>query len=848
MRSFHPYFTRRFFFALLLILTLVPLPAAAGRPVPPGSEAGENPDRSIDQPAGLSVTPLGEFLTPADLGNTLVGSGITISNVIYSGANHAAGLFSGGTDIIGIEEGILLTSGSVYNVPGPNYSNSISTANYLPGDPDLDALSGYTTFDATILSFDFVPNSDYVYFQYVFASDEYNEYVNTSFNDVFAFYVNGQNCALLNDLPVSINTINNGNPFGSEPRSNWEFYINNDIASGAQFDTEMDGFTVVLTCASQVVPNQTNHLKLAIADASDHIYDSAVFLRAGSITTEKRPVILLPGMMASINYTCFLEWPIIFGSLSCNLDELWWFAPTAKGYYKPFMDRLEASGYRKDNSYFSVFHYDWRQPLSFNVTRLKAHIDRIKDETGQEMVDLVGHSMGGLVARTYVQSALYQTSGNDVAHLVTVGSPHKGAAESYPVWEAADPVLMDLDKKVIFYGLLTYYMKQQLNPIPVYALRNAFPSTKDLLPTEDYLRRDDNGEPVPESEMVHRNTFMAGMNSSLDQLFERTEVATIAAEGSPTLNNIFVNQRPWWMPIIWDDGIPNWDREEESYSNVGDKTVMAFSALLEGSSEYRFVPPVGGDPIEHGVMLTDNNVINRIFVYLQISAAPEIVPFEREGLLAFFLDGDAQALVTDPLGRSLSPENGLGTLSDVEPIPDSLYASVEGNPFKLIFIAAPLDGEYQIDIRGLKDGQATFGLLDIYDREDFMIEDIMDFWQTSTLPSAPGSSAVLQVHFSDGEQTAQVLLSAETPVIHVPLWAGSSLVEGRGVPDKVVEIRSASTDAVLGTAVVGEDGIYVAALAAPLKLKDRVYPWSEGMAGAVVAAQPHTIFLPFNSR
>ena len=132
-----------------------------------------------------------------------------------------------------------------------------------------------------------MPNADKVFFQYVFASDEYNEFVNSPFNDVFAFFINGVNCATVGTppVPVSINTINNGNPFGTLPNSHPELYINNDIASGAALNTEMDGLTLVLTCQASVTPNATNHIKLAIADASDHILDANVFLRAGSFST-----------------------------------------------------------------------------------------------------------------------------------------------------------------------------------------------------------------------------------------------------------------------------------------------------------------------------------------------------------------------------------------------------------------------------------------------------------------------------------------------------------------------------------------------------------------------------------
>ena len=244
----------------------------------PASQASASP--------GLTTEDLSGSLTPEDLASSLVGSGVTVSNVTYVGADVAAGSFAGGTGIIGFEDGIVLSSGSIANVVGPNATDDITAANGTAGDPDLDELSGFSTLDAAVLEFDFVPDDDTVFFQYVFTSDEYNEFVNSSFNDVFAFFVNNVNCATVGGDPVSINTINNGNPFGTDPRSHPELYLNNDLSDGGgQIDTEMDGLTLVLTCEAAVTSGGTNHMKLAIADATDQSLDSNVFLQAGSLST-----------------------------------------------------------------------------------------------------------------------------------------------------------------------------------------------------------------------------------------------------------------------------------------------------------------------------------------------------------------------------------------------------------------------------------------------------------------------------------------------------------------------------------------------------------------------------------
>lgn len=218
-------------------------------------------------------------LEPQDLANALIGEGITISNVVYTGADVAAGTFDGGGDVVGLESGIILSSGDISNVIGPNQAEDTTTENNTDGDADLDGLTGgFGTFDAAVLEFDFVPSTTTVRFNYVFASEEYNEFVDTEFNDVFAFFVNGQNCALVEGDPVSINTINNG--------AHSDLYVDN---TDGHLDTEMDGLTAVLTCEATVTPGEPNHIKLAIADTSDLILDSAVFLGAETFVSAIGP-------------------------------------------------------------------------------------------------------------------------------------------------------------------------------------------------------------------------------------------------------------------------------------------------------------------------------------------------------------------------------------------------------------------------------------------------------------------------------------------------------------------------------------------------------------------------------
>jgi hypothetical protein len=250
----------------------------------------------------LTATRLGGAVTPTALANSLVGDGVTVSNVTYVGDEKGAGTFSGGSSAIGLTSGVVMSSGLVQSeggdcegtkgVEGPNGCNANTAEFDTPGDASLDALVDEgETQDAAVLEFDFVPQFGTVSFDYVFSSEEYNEFVDSQFNDVFGFFVNGTNCATVTTSegtePVSINTINGGNPFGIGPASNPSLYRNNtrDDPGPSTIETEMDGLTVVLKCTATVTANQSNHMKLAIADVSDASYDSAVFIGAASLVS-----------------------------------------------------------------------------------------------------------------------------------------------------------------------------------------------------------------------------------------------------------------------------------------------------------------------------------------------------------------------------------------------------------------------------------------------------------------------------------------------------------------------------------------------------------------------------------
>lgn len=222
---------------------------------------------------------IADSLSTLEVAQLLEGLNVSVLNVTVNCAGAAMGHFSGGSEMQ-IQEGIVLTTGRADFVAGPAGDFATMVLN-RPGDADLQAsLAGpYLTYDACVLEFDCIPMGDTLLFNFSFGSEEYLEYVGSSFNDVFAIYLTGPgfpeptNVAALPDgTPVAINNVN--------PGSNAAYFIHNEVPPGQHL--AYDGFTTNLTVFAVVEPDDVYHFKVAIADVGDPNFDSGVFLEAFS--------------------------------------------------------------------------------------------------------------------------------------------------------------------------------------------------------------------------------------------------------------------------------------------------------------------------------------------------------------------------------------------------------------------------------------------------------------------------------------------------------------------------------------------------------------------------------------
>ncbi|RSK40714.1 T9SS type B sorting domain-containing protein [Mangrovimonas spongiae] len=219
-------------------------------------------------------------------------SNINVTNVVggdFGGTDQSYGYFNGNNSSFPFSEGLVLSTGRLSNVEGPNTSLSDDDANNWGGDQDLEnVLNEHNTLNATIIEFDFQSIAEQITFRYIFASEEYQEGNSNTcqYSDLFGFLIRPENEQQYTNIavvpntqtPVKVTTVHSGIPGACDPIN--EAYFGSWNNSNAPIN--FNGQTAILTATANVERNQTYHVKLVIADEQNYRYDSAVFLEAGS--------------------------------------------------------------------------------------------------------------------------------------------------------------------------------------------------------------------------------------------------------------------------------------------------------------------------------------------------------------------------------------------------------------------------------------------------------------------------------------------------------------------------------------------------------------------------------------
>ncbi|AOY76342.1 esterase/lipase family protein [Clostridium formicaceticum] len=233
--------------------------------------------------------------------------------------------------------------------------------------------------------------------------------------------------------------------------------------------------------------------------------------------SSNNPIIFIPGLMGCMGND------IIAGTGD-------WSFGVARWVYDPFIKQLEELNYHINENLF-VCYYDWRQKNTKTVeVYLKPLLKQVKEKHPNKKIDFICHSMGGIVARTYIQNRSFQY---DVDKLIMIATPNRGAIEAYYLWSTGN--LIPNKKKSHFYNFLTKgyiwmilrLMNVSLGLENLETIHRTFPAIEELIPSLDYgeilCYEEGNGEwkTVPRYYMKYRNDLLDQLNADLYLLSHR---------------------------------------------------------------------------------------------------------------------------------------------------------------------------------------------------------------------------------------------------------------------------------------------------------------------------------------
>ncbi len=408
--------------------------------------------------------------------------------------------------------------------------------------------------------------------------------------------------------------------------------------------------------------------------------------------TDLEPVVLIPGITGS--------WQKYIVSGEWQLDP---FLHT----YDNLIGALELAGFKESNKMLFTFPYQWRQDNDISAHQLKDKIQDIKQLTGKSKVDLVVHSMGGLVARAYIQSDDYQ---NDVDQVIFLGTPQIGSVNAYIPWESGENLVKGATDLTSKFLNRIFSLEAKFNNHDLFSyVRNHVLSVQQLLPIYDYLIDSNNNIIKNYPSNYPRNYFLESLNQNeqLERLKTRVQVTNFAnqTQEDNTVEYLKItsyqdNDGKWeyGYPIDYDD---NW--QNGLIFGKGDETVPLKSANNLGlpyytaSEKHRDMPTYRQRHVIYA--LTHNwpteTVIMKIF-------NNEIT---LDNYLLINLHSPIDVLVATPDGRKIGKDFISG--SEINEIIGAYYTGFEGE-LEFILIPNPTPGSYKITVQGT--GEGEYGL------------------------------------------------------------------------------------------------------------------------------------------
>lgn len=411
-----------------------------------------------------------------------------------------------------------------------------------------------------------------------------------------------------------------------------------------------------------------------------------VFPNSPDCLGDRDAVIVVPGIVGSFNL------------LSLFADKnggIWGPVPFFK-IYQGLIMRLEAEGYVGDKDLFMAY-YDWRQVNTQSAEEfLDPIIEKAKEKTGR--VDIIAHSMGGLLVQQYINSAQYEPG--EIDQFVMLGTPNEGASAAYLPWEGGVfPTTWSTPVRFYMNNIHNSLKeKRKIQELPPKSYRQIFPSIKELLPVGNYLKKNDSEQTSSE-----RNTFLEALIDARDDLLNSgIGVTTIAGTENSTLGTVeLLGTRSEADEQLdrWRDGHPV--QEVPTPNNPeGDKTVLKSSALFGpnqvnvGNVSHNALPEYAQDEALAAIGIVSNKP--KIFTYQ-----------EPKYLTGFVVLSPVDIAITDSTGKTVSKsKNDFGDDAYID-VEGGDPASTAGEGPKIIILRNLPEGTYTVHLTGTDTGPYT---------------------------------------------------------------------------------------------------------------------------------------------
>ncbi len=369
------------------------------------------------------------------------------------------------------------------------------------------------------------------------------------------------------------------------------------------------------------------------------------------------PFVFLPGIGGSLSFRLFND----------NFHDYWFLNPIGTSAYRTFVKNLILTGYEYEKNFFWGF-YDWRLSNSESASQyLKKLIDEIKAKNAHFEVNLLAHSMGGLMARSYVQSDYF---GEDVNRLVTLGTPHWGSSDIYAIWENEEFPEENLPVEIYLWYLNNFDRNGGQAPI----VKTQVPSLGEMLPIYDYLKEKSSGELINYTSQEAKNSFLENLRAKSFLTGERVAFDAFAGVGEATLEKIEVRSEEKGENY-WRDGKPDPLPPVKDISQ-GDNRVTELSAVAGRE--------IGGNAIlissNHGEL--PEKGMKEIFDQMKIKPKNPWVTSALHYFI-FGLSGLVDVIIEDGVGRVIS--------SSERTIPDSQFIEDSVENKKLAYADFPIE-------------------------------------------------------------------------------------------------------------------------------------------------------------